>query len=113
MLPKKFSNGKPEEIIQNSIISFMRSREWFVKPTIGNIYQSGFPDLYCSHRRYGQRWVEVKNPKQYAFTPAQIENFPLFCANGSGVWVLVAATDEEYKKLFLPPNWYQYLAIMK
>lgn len=81
--------------------------------THGNLYQSGFPDVYCMHRSYGSRWVEVKNPLAYAFTPAQIREFPLMVAHGTGVWVLVAATEEEYQKLFKPCNWWHYLSILK
>lgn len=110
---KAKSSETPEEKIQREVVTYLRDREWMVKRVIGNMYQSGFPDLFCSHRLYGARWVEIKNPLSYSFTPAQIQDFPLFCANGSGVWVLVAATDDEYQKLFKPPNWYQYLNIMK
>ena len=100
----------PEWYIQQDIIKFLRAREWFVKPTHGNAHQSGFPDLFCCHRKYGYRWVEVKNPKSYKFTPAQKECFPLFCANGSGIWVMTAATEEEYQKILKHPfNWWQYL----
>src|SRR5437667_35564 len=59
------------------------------------------------------RIIEEKNPKSYSFTKAQLDTFPKLCANGSGVWVLVAATYSEYKKLWCPPNWYQYLQVMK
>lgn len=76
------------------------------------MFQQGFPDLYITHRSYGTRWVEVKNLKAYAFTPAQLKTFPLMVAHGSGVWVMVAATEEEYQKLFKPCNWWHYLQIM-
>ena len=103
----------PERIIQNAIIEYLRAREWFVKETHGNMYQNGLPDLFCTHRRYGQRWVEVKNPEKYSFTPAQLETFPLMVANGAGVWILVAATDAEYEKLICQPcNWYWYLMMI-
>jgi hypothetical protein len=105
----------PEKGIQEAIITFLRYRGWFVKATHGNMYQSGFPDLFCTHARYGHRWVEVKDPKRSGdpFTPAQHETFPLLCANGSGVWVLVGATEEEYKKLFTRHNWWQYTGVYR
>ncbi|MCK9460601.1 MAG: hypothetical protein M0R80_13260 [Proteobacteria bacterium] len=103
----------PEDKIQREIIAFLQMRGWFVKPTHGNMYQSGFPDLFACHSSYGQRWIEVKNPLAYSFTGAQLIDFPKICANGSGVWVLVAATEEEYKKLFSKYNWYWYLSIMR
>jgi hypothetical protein len=101
----------PEARIQDSIISYLEGLGWFVKETHGNMYQSGFPDLFCCHRRYGQRWVEVKLPNMEGskFTKAQLADFPKICANGSGVWIMTAASKSEYDKLFKPPNWYHYL----
>lgn len=84
-----------------------------VKETHGNIYMSGVPDLYAAHIKYGPRWIEMKNPGKYAFTNAQLEFFPQLASVGVGVWVLTAATDEEYQKLWQPANWYQYLPINK
>jgi len=112
--PKKFLPRKgPEAIIQEDIIKFLRYRGWYVKDTHGNMYQSGFPDLFISHPRYGMRWVEVKNPLKYAFTPAQLENFPLMCAHGAGIWIMTAAEESEYSKLFGPFNWYFYLQALR
>jgi len=110
-IPKK-KHG-PEFNIRESIMIFMQFRGWFVKITHGNIFSSGFPDLFCTHMRYGHRWVEVKDPNRRGdpFTAAQLEVFPLLCANGSGVWVLVAATEAEYQKLFKKFNWWQYTGV--
>lgn len=101
----------PERVIQDEIVKFLRFREWLVRETHGNMFQHGFPDLYATHRRYGPRWIEVKNPKAFSFTPAQMEFFPLLCAHGSGVWIMTAATDEEYQKLYGPANWAMYLML--
>ncbi len=109
--PKIHSKKGPEAIIQRQIINFLTLRGWFVKSTHGNMYQSGFPDLYACKRRYGTRWIEVKNPLSYKFTPAQMEDFSRLTAEGVGIWILVAATELEYKKLFLPPNWWSYLHV--
>ncbi len=103
----------PEAVMQEAICNMLRCEGWFVKGTHGNMYQSGFPDLFACHSTYGQRWVEVKNPKAYEFTGAQLEDFPKLCANGSGVWIMVAATKTEYNKLFSKFNWYTYLSICK
>ena len=103
----------PEAIIQAAICRLLRSHSWFVKETHGNMYQHGFPDLFACHPSYRQRWIEVKNPKAFSFTPAQLRDFPLFCANGSGIWIMVAATNEEYDKLFKPFNWWQYTGVWK
>jgi len=99
----------PEWHIQKRIIKLLRGREWYVKETHGSAYQSGFPDLFACHSKFGQRWIEVKNLKKYSFTAAQLECFPKFNAHGSGIWILVDATEDEYKKLMKPPNWYWYL----
>lgn len=77
------------------------------------MYQSGFPDIFATHRRYGARWIEVKYKLAYSFTPAQMECFPKLCANGSGVWILTSADDDELEKLFKPSNWHYYLGVMK
>lgn len=106
--PKIKCRGE-EDIIQEALIAFLRARDWYVNPTHGNMYQRGFPDLFCSHRQFGPRWVEVKCPRNYGFTPAQLREFPKMNAHGTGVWVLSAATEDEYKKLFLPYNWSFYL----
>ena len=111
--PKKTKKTGPERIIQNSLISMLMLKGWGVKETHGNIYQFGFPDLYTFNKSYGTRWIEVKNPLAYSFTPAQLETFHQFASQGVGVWILTAATEDEYKKLFKPPNWVYFLNIMK
>lgn len=104
---------KPETKIQQSIIDFLKVRDWGVRQTHGNMYQSGFPDLFAYHLRYGTRWIEVKVDGHYSFTVAQLEVFPEFSAKGVGIWILTAATNTEYQKLFRPANWHMYLQIMK
>lgn len=104
------SKKGPEAKIQAAIIAYLRGLGWHTITTHGSLYQSGVPDVFACHSRYGQRWIEVKNPKSYKFTGAQLEEFPKICANGSGVWVLIAATDDEYAKLFKSPNWFTYLS---
>ncbi len=115
MTPKKIINLKrgPERIIQDDLTKYLKNRDWLVRETHGNVYQNGFPDLYIAHFSYGQRWVEVKNPLSYSFTAAQLEFFPLLQSKGIGVWILVAANETEYKKLFQPSNWHRYLSVAK
>ena len=98
-------SDRPEDKIVAALTMYLRAREWFVKKTHGNKYQTGFPDLFCAHRRYGIRWIEVKVAEHGRFTPAQMDTFPQFAAAGVGIWVLTAATEDEYQKLFHPPNW--------
>jgi hypothetical protein len=81
-----------------------------VKETHGNAYQSGFPDVYATHAKWHQRWIEVKVPTSFSFTPAQLRDYPLMVANGSPIWILTAATDEEYRKLFKPCNLHEFMS---
>lgn len=99
----------PEAIIQEKIIKKLTLLQWFVMETHGNLYQKGFPDLYATHKRYGARWIEVKNREAYRFTPAQLEMFPKFVANGAGIWILCGDEDSEIAKLSRPCNWGFYL----
>lgn len=70
---------------------------------VGNAYQYGVPDLYAAHLRHGTRWIEVKNPVSFSFTPAQSIEFPRMKAAGVGIWILFGVQD--IKKLFEPANW--------
>lgn len=108
--------SNPEAQIQEKIVSFLQLRGWVVMPTHGNMYQQGFPDLYALHHQHGAKWIEVKNPKSYSFTPAQRKYFPIISQalemgpdHRQGIWILTAATEDEYKKLFGPQNWFVYL----
>lgn len=77
------------------------------------MYSAGFPDLFATHKKYGPRWIEVKLPGMIgsAFTPAQLEEFPKLANNGAPIWILTGATESEYKKLFMPENWFQYFVM--
>lgn len=104
---RNFKKG-PERIIQDALIKYLEGKGWFIIETHGSLYQSGLPDLYCTHEKHKQRWIEVKNLDNYTFTPAQRKKFPLI-SKGAGIWILTAATDSEYQKLFEPPNWWTFL----
>ena len=101
----------PERGIQKAIIKMLQIRGWYVRVTHGSIYQSGLPDLFATHAEHGPRWIEVKLPRMIGshFTSAQRDVFPKLTKNGSGVWILTAATVAEYEKLFRPCNWWVYL----
>src|SRR5690242_9889197 len=90
----------PEWYIQQDLMAFLRAREWLVERTHGNLYQTGFPDLYVAHLKWGQRWIDCKQPKKYKFTRDQKRKWPLWDQMGIGIWILTAATQEEYDKLF-------------
>lgn len=107
--PRVNTGRGPEHAIQQAIIKFLKIRDWTVMPTHGNMYQQGFPDLYCLHRTHGQRWIEVKNKTKYSFTVAQREYFPKIQLSGGGVWIMTEASESEYALLFKKPNWFLYL----
>lgn len=115
--PHKFARIKPaseyESNIQAKVIAMLRSKEWFVKNMHGNHFQSGVPDLYACHTSYGARWIEVKHPTRGRFTSAQLVEFPKFCAHGAGIWVLTAATEDQYKLLFKRYNYFMFLDIFR
>lgn len=98
----------PEYHIQADIIKYLKDREWMVERMIGNAYQFGIPDLYARHRKWGERWIDVKNPGAYNFTQAQKIKWPLWESYNCGVWILTAANQEQYDKLFGPPNFRDY-----
>lgn len=98
----------PEHGIQRDVIRFLEARDWHVERMIGNAYQMGIPDLYCYHKQYGERWVDIKNPVQHEFTKSQRWKWPTWEKAGIGIWIMVAATDEEYDKLMHKPNMRDY-----
>lgn len=104
MDPKKLRGKGPEAVIQEAIIKALKARGWFVIVTHGNIYQQGLPDLMCYHKSFGQRFIEVKNPYHYRFTPAQLTCFPEIIKSGVGIWVLTSAEPQELDKLMQPHN---------
>lgn len=108
---KGTKRGNPEKKIQDAITKYLQDRGWLVLRMAASMYMSGIPDLWASHKKYGERWIEVKLPnmKGSKFTPAQLSTFPEICAHGSGVWILTAATQTEYMKLFDSCNWYHYM----
>ena len=99
----------PEYFIQQDIIAFLEARGWHVERIIGNAFQRGLPDLEAYHRKWGVRKIEAKRPDKYTFTNAQKRKFPILEAYGVGIWIMNAATQEEYDKLFAPPNWRDYV----
>jgi len=98
----------PEWFIQRDLKKFLKIRGWLVEQTHGNLFQDGFPDLFIAHPRYGVRWIDCKVPGRYEFTRAQRQKWPIWDSYGIGIWILTAATQEEYDKLFAPPNWKDY-----
>lgn len=104
---KKAKHG-PEWYIQKDLKEFLETRGWVVEVMHGNAFQRGIPDLYLFKKGFGERWVDVKHPEKYSFTKAQRIKWPHWDNKGIGIWILTAATQFEYDKLFAPPNWKDY-----
>jgi hypothetical protein len=101
---------RAEAEIQERIENKLTLLGWFIKSTHGNIYQAGFPDIYCAHVKYGQRWLEVKNPAGYSFTQAQMEVFPKMAAARVGIWI--ATHEDQVPDLFFKPaNWWTFMSV--
>jgi hypothetical protein len=99
----------PEWHIQRDLILYLRARDWHVERMIGNAFQLGIPDLYAAHRKHHQRWIDVKRPdNSYSFTKAQKRKWPVWASFNIGIWILTGADQENYNKLFAPPNWRDY-----
>ena len=103
--PKSYSGG-PEAKIRTLVIEDLNIHGWHVEIMHGNARQYGIPDLYLMHAKHGQRWVELKNPKSYHYTYAQLSKFPVLEDHGLGIWVM---TRPDHPLLFTPPNWRQFL----
>ena len=113
MNPKNFNPPESEASIEKRLHRALKLRDWYVKKTHGNYFQEGFPDTFACHQSYGYRWIETKRPKGFAFTDAQLREFPKFAAKKIGIWILTDDTDYEINKLFRPANWIFYLNVMK
>jgi len=98
----------PEYFIQKRIVTYLQQRGWHIERMVGGAFQSGIPDLYVHHPKYGSRWLEIKNKARYVFTKAQKIKFPIWESVGIGIWIMVEANQEEYDKLFAAPNWREF-----
>lgn len=103
------SKHGPEYKIQTLLIEFLEARGWHTERIVGSAFQMGLPDLFIAHPKWGQRWVEVKNPERYSFTKAQKLKFPVLEKFGVGIWIITSADQEGYDKLFAAPNWRDYV----
>ncbi len=111
-LPKIKGVKGPEYKIQQKIIKYLEAREWYVKVMTGTMYQWGIPDLLACHKKYGIKFIEVKNPESYSFTAAQHSEFPKFQAHGVPIYILTAANEANYKRLWEPSNLWKYMTGM-
>jgi hypothetical protein len=111
----KIKNKHGKEFgIQSEVIRFLKDHSWHVERLVGGevrggAIQSGLPDLFACHAKWGLRFIEIKYEDSYRFTAAQKWKFPLLMANGCGIWILTEASEEQYDRLFKEPNLWDYL----
>lgn len=108
-MPKIRKNDNPEQRLQDQFREFLLCRDWRVMRTHGNKYQKGLPDLYCLHRVYGARWVEIKYLPNASITKAQMSVFTAISAVREGIWIVTECHELEYRKLHHNPNWRGFL----
>lgn len=95
-----------EKDIQESIRDRLHMMGWRTKKIHGNRFQVGLPDLYAYHKVYGQRWIEIKDPKgDLRFE--QVKIIREFGQHGVGVWILEDIKD--IVKLYKEPNSAEYM----
>lgn len=107
----KLKRASEEALIEAEIMELLQKNGWKVDKIVGNMHQQGLPDLLACHPNYKTRFIEVKKPgmKGSSFTAAQLREFPMWYKFGMPLYIITAATDEEYRKLFQPPNVMQYI----
>ena len=94
-----------EKSREKQLRDWMFIKGWHTIKLHGSTFQSGLPDLYCMHKLYGQRWIEVKTPTG-VLSMKQCEQFLKWWQHGVHVYILTGVSD--YNKLFAPSdlnNW--------
>ncbi len=104
----KGKHGK-EWKIQRDIIRYLEDRNWMVKVVCASLFNYGFPDLLVCHAKYGIKLIEVKVATSFRFTPAQLRDFKEFISHGAPIYILTAANEENYQRLFRKSNLWIYL----
>jgi len=101
--------SRPEDLLQDKIITFLEQRGWMVEKMHGNAFQHGIPDLYCWNEGLDMhRWIDVKVEGKHEYTKRQCQKWPKWEARGLGVWIMMYPSEEWYAKLFKPPNFRDY-----
>ena len=90
---------------KNDLVKYLEIRGWLTQRMSADAFLKGFPDLFCADNKWGTRWVEVRRPENHTLNKAQRRRWALWDELRIGIWVLTAATQEEFNKLYKPPNW--------
>lgn len=105
----KKPKDRPEyNLVQLPLVKLLTARDWYCEETHGNAFQTGFPDVYTMHRKWGRRWIDCKVEGKYNFTKAQRIKWPIWEKFSTPIWIITGAGEEDYAKLFQPANWREY-----
>jgi hypothetical protein len=100
--------NREQQIRDKEIRPMLKDLGWLVEVTHGNRFMKGFPDLYLMHPEFSSRWVDVKVEGDYEYTEAQRKKWPRWHKHGTGIWIMTGASQDQYERLFKPPNWLDY-----
>lgn len=75
-----------EKDYQRKLVKFLKEHNALVMNFIGNVYQSGVPDLFVAHRRWSG-WLELKGPRT-TITEQQKYNLTELRRHGQWAYVL-------------------------
>lgn len=79
---------------------------WYVKKIHGSKYQSGLPDVYAHHLKFGGLWIELKHDKN-KLEDSQVHEFALMSKHGARIFV-IRDVKEYPEVLYHAPNWGTY-----
>lgn len=105
-IKKITSRGHPETDLWRALRTLMQRDGWYVKKMHGSKFQSGLPDVYASHRQFGERWIELKVDNN-TLEQSQISEFGKMSAGGCRIFIL-RKISEYPDVLFRAPNWAHY-----
>lgn len=96
-------NHTENKIIRPQVIAILVENDWHVEIVHGGMFQQGFPDLYCMHKKHGKRWIELKVPGR-KLRHSQFRKFKKWQEFGTDIWV-VDNPKTLMEVIFGPPNW--------
>lgn len=93
--------------VSGPLRKMLESRGWLTIKMHGNKYQSGIPDLYCTHPEHGHKWIETKLASG-SLTRSQRAMFKKLTDHGDSVYVIFDP-NTVFEVIFNKPNWWKWL----
>lgn len=81
-----------EKELEDKVIQVLNISHWLVKKVHGSGQSKHWPDLYCLHRWYGSRWIELKLPGA-PLSKGQIIEFGKWKQHGARIWIVTCLSD--------------------